>query len=97
MDNMPTSVNRVLEKHWSALPLFDRAKLLIELGVDGKNKEILGGKTMDQIIQSGQDDLPGEVRGRLILAVTDVGFTKEEYERVKTETRRTASNRERGN
>lgn len=94
------SVGSVLEKHWSVLSLFDREVLLRDLGIDGKNEEFLGGKTMDQIIQSGQDDLPAEVRGRLIMAVMPDGFSKKEYERVRDGLREAAlrtSTCERGN
>ena len=82
-ERTPTSIDLALEKHWSALSLVERAILLMDLGWDVKYKEFLGGKTMDQVIQSGQADLPGEVRGRLIMALTDEGFSKEEYQREK--------------
>jgi len=78
-----TPLDQLLEKHWSVLSPPDRAALLKDLGIDGKNEEFLAGKTMDQILQGGQYDLPNEVWGRLIMAVTDGGFTKEEYERVR--------------
>lgn len=78
-----SSVNQVLEKWWSTLPILDRAILLKGLGINGENENYLAGKTMDQIIQSDQDGLPGEIRGRLIMAVTDDGFSVKEYERVK--------------
>ncbi len=76
-------VDETLEKRWSALDVIGRAILLKDLGVDGRNEEFLGGKTMEEIIQSSQGDLPCEVRSRLLMAVTPGGFSKEEYESVK--------------
>ena len=84
-----SSISQIFEKHWSALSPSDRLVLLNDLGVDGKNEEILGGKTIDQIVQSDQDGLPGIVRIRLVNALTEDGFSKKEYERVREETRRT--------
>lgn len=95
------SISETLNKHWSSLPIFDRAVLLWRLGIDGKNEEYLGGKTMDTIIHSNQDGLPGEVRGRLLLAVTKDGFSLSEYERIRGllrgETTTEPPIRERGN
>ena len=81
MNGEPSSIDIALEKHWSALDLFNRMKLLIDLKIDGTDKKFLEGRTMDEILKSGQDDLPGEIRGRLILALTNEGFSKGEYER----------------
>lgn len=83
-----SSINQALDKHWSALSMFDRALLLNDLGINGGNENYLAGKTIDQLIQYDQDNLPGEVRGRLIMAVTDDGFSVKEYERVRDISRR---------
>lgn len=83
MENEPSSIDRILEEHWSVLSFIERAVLLRDLGIDGKNEEILGGKNIVDILRLGQNDLPSEVRSRLIMAVTVEGFTKEEYEKSK--------------
>jgi len=83
MENEPSSIDRILEEHWSVLSFIERAVLLRDLGIDGKNEEILGGKNIVNVLQLGQNDLSSEVRSRLIMAVTVEGFTKEEYEKSK--------------
>jgi hypothetical protein len=88
-----------VEDHWSKLCVSSRAILLVDLGVDGEDGNILEGKTMDEIIQIDVCELPSEVRARLVLAVTDEGFSKREYERMRNEIRESAGNPscERGN
>jgi len=83
MAGKKTSIDRELEKYWSPLPIFDRALLLVSLGIDGKDLRFLNGKTMDQIIQTDQDSLPSEIRGRLIMSLTEDGFSPAEYDREK--------------
>ena len=84
-------VDEVLEKYWSILPIADRLTLLKDLGVSGENREYLGGRTIDQIVETDQADLPGIIKGRLVCALTVDGFSKEEYLRVKEETEKDRS------
>jgi len=79
------AIDRELELHWLALTASDRAVILMDLGVDGKDPSILGGKTMDEIVNNDSENLPIIVKGRLLLAITDKGFTREEYERARGE------------
>ena len=81
--NNPSILDSVLDKHWGNLSsIIDRAVLLNNLGIDGRNENILGGMTMFQIVQSKQHELPCEVRDRLIMAITNDGFSVSEYQRV---------------
>jgi hypothetical protein len=80
-----SAIDRELELRWLALTASDRAAVLVDLGVDGKDPNILGGKTIDEIVNNGSENLPIMVKGRLLLAITDKGFTREEYERSREE------------
>lgn len=79
---MQDEISEALEKHWSALPVTKRAELLGGLGIDGNNDN-LDGKTIDEVLASKQDDLPAEVRGRLIMSITKDGLSPDRYLKVK--------------
>lgn len=76
-------IGRALEKHWSALPVYERLDLLRGLGIDGKNEEILGGRNITEVLRLDQDYLPSVVRGKLILSLIEDGFSAVEYNKVK--------------
>ncbi len=78
-------IDQMMEKHWLVLNYFNRRVLLADLGVGGRDESILGGKTMSEIVHSDGGSLPSEIRGRLIMALTEDSFTKEEYERARNE------------
>jgi hypothetical protein len=79
--NLGDSVNGAMEKHWSALSTYERLDLLRGLGIDGKDEEILGGRNIVEVLRLDQDNLPNEVRGRLLTALTVNGFSVEEFQR----------------
>lgn len=70
--------NEIGERNWKAMPPLERMAVLDVL--------MAGTEWADSTLIVAQipsfDDLPSEVRGRLILAMTETGFDVEEYKRV---------------
>ena len=88
------SIIDLLEKHWLGLTIADREVLFNDLGVIDESRDFLDCKTIKEVIRSDYSELPYEVRGRLLMAVTDKGFSKAEYGRAILVTRRGFSREE---
>lgn len=73
--------NEIGEKHWAALPSMERFNLLNDLA-DEIGDPSWAGETFDVSQIPSFDDVPSDIRGRLILAMTDTGFSLQEYRRV---------------
>jgi hypothetical protein len=69
-----------LDKRWSGLTVTKRATLLGELGVGEIDKGYLEEKTLNEILRSNQGDIPAIIRGRLIMSMTEDGFSQEKYQ-----------------
>lgn len=69
---------------WSKMTPAEREKFLGELeGVSGRQPSWGGGLPVWALAQIGTlDDLPHDLRGRLIMAVTEHGFSTAEASRV---------------
>jgi hypothetical protein len=76
-------MEKVCERHWQGMSIPERETLLGELAEAIHLKPgWWSGMTIEAIAQIPSfDSLPGDLRGRLFLAVTDDGFSVAEHER----------------
>jgi len=72
-----------LDKRWSSLTVTKRAILLSELGANEIDKGYLEEKTLNEILVGSQGDIPPMIRGRLILSMTEDGFSSEKYKEMR--------------
>lgn len=77
--------NEIGEKHWAAISSVERFTLLNDLAAEIGKHDFKPG-WIDETFVVAQipsfDDVPSEIRGRLMLAMTDAGFDLQEYRRV---------------
>ena len=68
---------KVCDNHWRALTIVDKERLVADLAATFPPitlEKLCGGLTVQQTVILKFNDLPGELRGRLLLSVTDDGF-----------------------
>jgi len=85
VDDSRGSKERIGEENWNKMSIFERKDFLrkLEIAIDRKTKW-WGCQTVEALAQIGSfDDLPSDLWGRMIMAITKDGFLIKEYERTK--------------
>lgn len=71
------------ERLWRGMPIPERTSLLKDLAEARHQEPTWGGLSLEAVSQIRSfDDLPSELRGQLIMAMTEEGFSVMEKERV---------------
>jgi hypothetical protein len=73
-----------LDYSWRVLSVDERVQLLNDLAAETSREARWDGKTALELAQiPSADDLPSELRGRLIMCVTPDGFSVNEFRRTR--------------
>jgi len=80
------SFDETVKRNWQKMSIPERENFLDQLAVEMKQgPHLWGGKSTEDLAQiHNTDDLPSELRGRLITAVTESGFSVAENKRAQT-------------